>query len=65
MEDLTKGSTFLMEIKVGYKTSTANIPWIQWNSCRITDRAIYPHPFLMEMKVSKKISTAKNKEKFI
>ncbi len=29
MEDLTKGFPFLMEIKVGYKISTAIISWIQ------------------------------------
>jgi len=52
-----------MERKVGYKISTANISWIQWNSSRITDRAIYHFPFLMEMKVSKKISTAKKAKK--
>ena len=63
MENLTKGSPFLMEIKTSYKTSTANIYWIQWNSSKITDRAIYHHPFLTEMKVSKKISTAKKAKK--
>ena len=52
-----------MEMKVGYKTSTVNISWIQWNSSRITDKAIYHYSFLMEMKVSKKISTAKKAKK--
>ena len=63
MEDLTKGSLFLMEIKGDYKTSIAKFSWIQWSNSRITDRAIYPFPFLMEMKVSKKISTAKKAKK--
>jgi hypothetical protein len=63
MEDLSKGFPFLMEMKFGYKTSTANISWVQWNSSRLTGRGIYPHPFLMEMKVSRKISTAKKAKK--